>query len=193
MDENLLKKYREYASSEEACAVLFVKTHLDHQAKEHWVDIADYRSWEKSPNKFHFRFVVGRLYKKRIRPKYPPESAFTIDGKFDERRHDQMVRAITWETANRDIEQQKAQNVAPAKFKVTGVFYEKIRSAKDYFRGDAPPEIKALANNLRDRTDPLWDKAIRYVMAPEFVYEIKQIRVSPPRSSGAPTARRSPR
>jgi hypothetical protein len=55
---------------------------------------------------------------------------------------------------------------------MTGVRYDKNRDNKDYFRSDAPPEIKALANNLYDRTNPLWDKAMQYINEPEFVYEV---------------------
>jgi hypothetical protein len=67
--------------------------------------------------------------------------------------------------------------VAASKFEITGVSYDKNQNNKGYFRDDAPPEIKALADNLYDRTDPLWDKAMQYINAPEFVYEIKQIRM----------------
>jgi len=88
-----------------------------------------------------------------------------------------MTRAITWETAHKDIEQQKAKNVAQSKFKITGVSYPKIRCEDNYFRDDAPPEIKALAKNLNDRTNPLWDKAVQYVDEQEFVYEIKQASI----------------
>lgn len=174
MDDKLLKKYLEYANTEEAFAVLLVKKHLAH-AKRHWADIVDCRRIEMSPDKLHFRFVVVGLYKRRMQPEYPSKSAFTLDGKFDERRYYLMTRAITWETAHRDIEQQKSQNVAPSRFRMTGAYHEKRRSYKDYFRDDAPPEIKELAKNLRDRTSPLWDKAIRYVRETEFVYEIKRI------------------
>jgi len=89
-----------------------------------------------------------------------------------------MARAITWETAHKDIEQQKSKSVASRKFKITGISYDKNRSNKDFFREDAPPEIKALANNFYDRTNPLWDKAWQYVNKPEFVYEIKKIYIN---------------
>ena len=191
MDDKLLKKYLEYAKTDEAFAVLFVKKHLA-QAKGHWVDIVDYRRFEMFSDKLHFRFVVGGLYKRKIQPQYPSESAYTADGKFDEHRYNQMVRAITWETAHKDIAQQKSKNVAPLKFNITGVLYEKSRSSEDYFRDDAPPEIMALAKNLCDRTNPLWDKAIKYVRPQEFVYKIEQIRIVQPHSSGTPGARRSP-
>jgi len=176
MDDKLLKKYLEYANTEEAFAVLFVKKHLD-QVKGHWVDIVDCRPYEMSSDNLHFRFVVGGLYKRKIQPQYPSKSAYTIDGKFDERGYYLMIRAITWETAHKDIEQQKSKSVVSRKFKITGVSYDKNRSNKDFFREDAPAEIKALANNLNDRTNPLWDKALQYANEPEFVYEIRKLYI----------------
>jgi hypothetical protein len=176
MDNKLLGKYLKYANSEESLAVLFVKKHLA-QAKRHWVDIVDCRRYEMSLDKLHFRYVVGGLYKRKIQPQYPSKSAYTIDGIFDERRYYLMIRAITWETAHKDIEQQKSKKIASRQFKITGVSYDKNRNNKELFREDAPPEIKALANNLHDRTNPLWDKALRFVNKPEFVYEIKKVYI----------------
>jgi hypothetical protein len=177
MDDQLLKKYLQYASTEDAFAVLFVKKHLA-QAKRHWVDIVDCRRYEMSSDNLHFRFVIGGLYKRKIQPRYPSKSAYTIDGKFDEHGYYLMVRALTWETAHKDIEQQKSKNEASRKFKITGISYDKNRGNKDFFRKDAPPEIMALANNLNDRTNPLWDQALRYANKPEFVYEIKKIYIN---------------
>lgn len=177
MDDKLIKRYLKYANTEEAFAVLFVKKHLA-QAKGHWIDILNCRRYEMSEDNLHFRFVIGVLYMRKIQPKYPSKSAYTIDGKFDERSYYLMVRAITWEAAHKDVEQQKSKNVAGLKFKITGVSYDKNRNNKDYFRDDAPPEIKALANNLRDRTNPLWDQAMQYVNKPEFEYKIKQVYIN---------------
>jgi len=177
MDNKLLKKYLEYANTQEAFAVLFVKKHLA-QSKGHWVDIVDCQRYEMSSDNLHFRFVVGGLYKRKIQPQYPSKATYTIDGEFDERGYYLMTRAITWETAHKDIEQQKSKNVSASKFKITGVSYDKTRSIKHYFRDDAPPEIKALAKNLSDRTNPLWDRAMQYVNEPEFVYKIKQVYIS---------------
>jgi hypothetical protein len=178
MDDRLLKRYREYASTEEAFAVLLVKKHLS-EAKGYWIDVVDCRRYEMSPDNIHFRFVVGGLFKRKIQPKYPPRSAYTINGKFDERAYYLMTRAITWETANTDIEQQKSNRVRPLKFKIKGISYDKNRGSKGYFREDAPPEIKALAKNLYDRSNPLWDMAMQYINAPEFVYEVRQARIVP--------------
>lgn len=179
MDEKLLQRYREYASSEEAFAVLLVKKHLA-QAKGHWVDVVDCRRYEMSSDNMHFRFVVGGLFKRKIHPRYPPQSEYTTNGKFDERAYYLMTRAITWDTAHTDIEQQKAKKVSPQKFEIRGVSYDKNAGNKGYFRDDAPPEIKALAKNLNDRTNPLWDRALRYTNEPEYVYEVRQARVLPP-------------
>jgi hypothetical protein len=176
MDDKLPKKYLEYANTEEAFAVLFVKKHLA-QAKGHWVDIVDCRRYEMSSDNLHFRFVVGGLYMRKIEPQYPSKSAYTIDRKFDEHRYYLLVRAITWETAHKDIEQQKSKNVASRKFKILGISYDKNRSNKDFFRVDAPPEIKALAKDLYDRTNPLWDRVMQYVNKPEFVYKIRQVYI----------------
>ena len=76
-----------------------------------------------------------------------------------------------------DIERQKLKNVILRKFKITGVSYDRNRNNKDFFRKDAPAEIKALANNLNDRTNPLWGKALKYVNDPDFVYEIKKVQI----------------
>ncbi|HRN83001.1 hypothetical protein [Nitrosomonas europaea] len=176
MDDRLLKRYREYTSTKEAFAVLLVKKHLA-QAKGHWVDVVNCRRYEMSPDDMHFRFVVGGLFKRKIQPKYPPRSAYTINGKFDKHAYYLMTRAITWETAHTDIEQQKAKQVTPIKFEIKGVSYDKNRNSKGYFRDDAPPEIKALADNLYDRTNPLWNKAMQYVNAPEFIYKVRQARI----------------
>ncbi|MDD3576409.1 MAG: hypothetical protein RBS14_02930 [Atribacterota bacterium] len=176
MDQKLLARYREYAGSEEAYAVLFVKQHLA-QAKGHWVDPVDFERYEMSPDNMHFRFVLGGLYPRKLQPKYPPKSAFGANGKIDEKAYYLMVRAITWETAHADIEQQKAARVRPLRFEVRGVSYDKNRGNSNFFREDAPPEVKALATNLSDRTNPLWDIALQYANQPEFVYEIRKAKV----------------
>lgn len=176
MNDNLIKKYLKYASSEEAFAVIFVKKNIA-QSKGHWIDIVDCRRYEMSSDKLHFRFVLGGLYKRRIHPKYPSKSEYTVDGRFDEQEYYLMTRAITWKTAHEDIEYQKSKKIAFRKFKITGISYDKNMGKKGFFREDAPLEIKALENNLNDRTDPFWDRALQYANKPEFVYEIKKVYI----------------
>lgn len=176
MDKILLRKYREYATTEEAFAVLFIREHLQ-KAQGHWIDITDSRQYEMSDNNLHFRYVHGNLFKRILQPKYPSKSEFTFNGKFDEWIYTQVVRAITWDTAHKDIEQQKKKGLSPLKFSIKGVRFDKNKGNKNYFCDDAPPEIKALEKNLSIRTDPLWDCAMQYINKPEFVYKIKGIRL----------------
>jgi hypothetical protein len=174
MDDTLLRRYLEYANSEEATAVLFVKKQIA-QAKGHWVDILNCCRCFESEDPLHFKFVTGGLFRRRIQPQYPPRSTFTKDGKFDERNYYLAVRAITWEAAHRDIEQQKSMRASHLRFKLTGVVFVRLRTDKNFFRDDAPPEIKALADNLNVRTNPLWDRAVRYINGPELVYRAKLV------------------
>jgi len=177
MDDKLLEKYLAYASTDEAFAVLFVKKYLA-QAKGHWIDIIDSKRYEMSNDNLHFRFVLGGLYKRKVRPQYPSKSKYTINGKFDEHSYYLMTRAITWETAHNDIEQQKLKNLPMTQFKITGVSYPKNRNGNGYFRDDAPPEIKALAKNLSDKTNPLWDRVMQYINDDEeYVYKIKNVSI----------------
>ena len=176
MDDRLLKKYLEYANSEEAFAVLFVKKHLI-QAKGHWVDIVDCRRYIESTDKLHFKFIIGGLYKRKINPKYPRKSEYTINGRFDERKYYLMTRAITWETAHTDIEQQKKNKVVASKFDISGIYFDKNLGSTGYFVDSAPLEIKALENNLLDYTNPLWDIAERYENKPDFVYKVERVDI----------------
>lgn len=174
MDDTLLKRYLEYASSEEAKAVLFVKNQIA-QAKGHWVDILNCRRYCESGDPFHFKCVMGGLFRRRIQTQYPRKSAFSKDGRFDERTYYLAVRAITWEAAHRDIEQHKSKRASHLRFKLTGIFYVRHRTQKNFFRDDAPPEIKTLAANLNNRTNPLWGKAVRYINSQESVYRAKLV------------------
>ena len=176
MNEKLLARYRKYARTDEAYAVAFVKLHLA-EARGHWIDPINFRRYEMSEDVLHFRYAEGGLFKRRLRPVYPPESGFTVNGRFDEAQYVLVTRAITWETAHKDIEQQKAAKVRPLRFEIVGVSYESNKDSKAFFTDDAPPEIKELAKNLSDRTNPLWDRAILYARKPEYVYEIRSARV----------------
>ena len=182
MNKELLNLYLQYARTEEARAVLFVKKHLS-QAKGYWVDILDsrrcwipYNHLHDKDDRLSFEFVTCSLYERRIHPEYPPKSDYMLYGILDQRDYYLMVRAITWETAHRDIENQKSQNIVPKKFKISGEYFNKNANNTGFFREDAPDEIKALADNLNDRTNPLWDIALNYCNNPEYVYKIRSIK-----------------
>lgn len=157
----------------------YLQKNILFKLKGYWIDIIDSKRYEISSDNLHFRFVKGKLYKRTIKPQYPSKGTYTINGKFNEREYNLVTRAITWETAHKDIEQQKVKKVKAIEFKITGVSYDKNKNNKNYFSDDAPLEIKTLAKDLNNRTNPLWDRAVQYINKPEFVYKIKQIHISP--------------
>ncbi|MCU8018095.1 hypothetical protein L5M36_14545 [Shewanella sp. SM72] len=174
MKKGLINKYQNYAATEEAFAVLFVRNNL-RKALGHWVDITDSKQYEMSDDKLHFRYVRGGLFRQKIDPMYPKKSMFTVDGVFNEKAYILAVRAITWETAKKDIKKQKEQGVKPLRFNINGIVYDKNKDK--FFIDETPPEIRVLEKNLSDRTNPLWDKAMGYMASPEFVYKIKNISI----------------
>ncbi len=127
ISEELFRKYIEYASSEEALAVLFVKKELK-ESVGNWIDIVVFESYQEiSFKNLEFKLVKCGLYKRTIKPKYPPKSDFKINGKFDENKYYQLIRAITWSTANEDIQLQKSKGVKAEKYEIRGVKYNKNR------------------------------------------------------------------
>ena len=40
-----------------------------------------------SDDKLDFRSVVGAIYTRKLKPKCPPKSEFSIQGRFDDRRY----------------------------------------------------------------------------------------------------------
>jgi hypothetical protein len=42
---------------------------------------------------------------------------------------------------------------------MSGIVYVKLQTEKHFFRDDAAPEIKALADNLNVHANPPWDRA----------------------------------
>lgn len=125
--EELFRKYIEYASSEEALAVLFVKKELNESAG-HWVDILEFESYNDiSYENLEFKLVKFSLFKRKIKPKYPPKDDFKVNGKFDENKYYQAVRAITWWVAHEDIQEQKRNGVRGIKYEIKGVKYNKNR------------------------------------------------------------------
>lgn len=162
-----VRKYLDYARTPEAYAVLFVKKYLDRADSRFWIDILncdapagyDYEH-------LMFKSVTCELFPRKHVPVYPPRRAFQSE-------HDYVTtcRALTWEAATGDIAILRRHGYHGAKYRIDGVSFPKHKSRlhleppdpATFFVDGAPPEIKALANNLSDRTDPLWDKAMRYV------------------------------
>ena len=115
MREELIEKYKRYAESPEAFAVLFVKKYLRAAAGK-WVDIIDFEEGEfNNIWKLEFKSVRCELFPRKIRPKYPPKKNF-----YDEESYIIACRAITWEAAHRDIAQQRAEKIAGITFLLRG-------------------------------------------------------------------------
>ncbi len=172
MNEKLLAMYLEHASTDGAMAILFVKKNMQESA-EKWVDIISCERYESSEDKLHFRFVEYGLYKRTLKPKYPPKSEFTNNGKLDEQSYYTAVRAITWEAANLDIEQQKAKGVVGEKYRITGVRYNKNEGkyrAKPPWLDPNSAFYGASPKSFR------WRERRMYEYEPEWVYKINSIK-----------------
>lgn len=157
--QELLEKHKKYATTEEAFAILFVKKYLK-QSSGMWVDILNYQLLNHYDYRnLQFKKVKCELFKRTINPVYPPKSEFE-----DEEEYYMICRAITWEAANEDIEQQRANGIKGKFYTLEGVRFKDFKKKKPpYFKKDAPKELKALEKNLNDRTDPLWSKATKYI------------------------------
>ncbi len=171
----LLKVYKEYSSSLKSLAILFVKKELN-QAKSCWIDIVDFESYDSTcVESLEFRSVICGLYKKKLKPVYPPKSKFIFNGKFNEYDYVTTMRYITWETAHRDIEKQKKSGVLCRKYEICGVKYNKNRNK---FIKKPPHLDDAMLKNINIYELTRADRAyLRQFMMPEdWHYKITSIK-----------------
>lgn len=113
MDEKLIKSYLKYKNSQTEQAVLFVGKYI-RCVKRFWVEILSCRYIKKDEYLYYFydfsinnknmlyKSVTCNLYNRRIQPEYPIKP----DEECDEKTR-LWCNAITWNTAKKDIEQQK--------------------------------------------------------------------------------------
>jgi len=170
-----LDYYLEYASTDKARAVLFAKKYLN-KSSGHWIDIIDCESYQsESPKILEFKLVICGLYKRKLKPNYPPKKEFIHNGKFDKKEYYLAVRAITWETANRDISQQKSKGVKGEFFEIRGVKYNKN---KGKFIKRPPWLDNPIWKDLNIYSLRGADRAYvqQFFAAPDWRYEIKSVR-----------------
>lgn len=175
MKKSLIEKFKLYCTTEESFAVLFVKKYLK-AAENKWIDILScevgaYNEIEE----LEFKSVVCELFEKNLKPKYPPKENFASKSEYI-----LTCRAITWETAHRDIDAQRAKNIQGQKYSLQGVRkkFKNPNYTDEYFIKGTPENIKALAKNLNDRTDPLWDIAMAFINnEEEYFYKYKLVSV----------------
>ena len=177
--KELLEQFRRYSETQESRAILFVKRHLKQANDKYWVNILKSRELDRYPalkpgadgkkdEGPFFGFVRCELYPRRTKPDYPPRRKYQSDGAYVT-----ICRALTWEAAHDDIEHLSMRGY---KGPIYEIFAElKPIKGAGLFVPDAPPEIQALAKNPNDRTDPLWDEAVRYLAATEK-FRIRGIR-----------------
>jgi len=167
LDKSLIDKYLEYASTDEAYAILFVKKNLNASLNK-WVDILSYdHAWGFEHQKLAFKSVTCELFERCVQPKYPKKSDFPT-----QQAYEMACRAITWNTAHEDIERQRARGVHGRQYQIAG----RLIKRTSIFVDDTPEEIKVLEKNLNDRTSPLWDVAFKYMSDSEYDFEIKYVK-----------------
>lgn len=171
-----VRSYLDYKDSLEDYAVAFVKKHLAN-ADDYWIDILyayapehegyDMRSLE-------FERVICSLFPKKL---YPP-----VLSKWDfESKDDYAVasKAITWETARKDIELQREAGETGKEYRIIGI--RELAGQAGYKLNDGLSEplrndLAELINGSRARTDSLWDVALNCMSYSDgYTYRIKAI------------------
>ena len=121
-----------------------------------WVDVIDCEGYPED-NVWDFQFIKVELFKKRIKPVYPPNSS------------DEDRKYITWCTAHEDISKQRKEGIHGPKYKL-------INRNKGKYR-----KVKAVWNNRFDRWVPeAWFvrstcewREKKIPLKPKWDYEIK--------------------
>lgn len=115
-DYEVLKRgYREYAMTDEAAAVYFVRDVVNAiNTRGKWIDVTFTDRYavgfDKKPA---FKKVIVELFNRKILPQYP------------EGADRDLKRAITWEVSHRDIKNQKCKGISGPQFEVTGLYCNK--------------------------------------------------------------------
>ncbi|KAG4099432.1 hypothetical protein H8356DRAFT_1667456 [Neocallimastix lanati (nom. inval.)] len=144
----LIEKYKEYAETEEAYAVLFVKKHLN-ASKGNWVDILNTNvpgDWYMDD--LEFQSVECELFKRKIHPVYPKKSSYMSDEDYYN-----ICRAITWNTAHTDIAQQRRRGVKGLKFRISG---KKVYGDEKIYTLSRR-NFKKIKKTINDLRDDEWD------------------------------------
>jgi hypothetical protein len=76
-----------------------------------WVDVVDLSASKKN-DQFEFNYIIVEIFKRKIKPLYPAKDEFD---RFD---YTETCKYITWETANRDIQEQKSKKIIGPKYLV---------------------------------------------------------------------------
>ena len=173
----LLNKYTKHMMTEKGKATLFVKKHLKKAKKGVWIEIVETdvpKCYEIGY--LQFKTVVCNLYQQTIEPEYPPKAQFS-----DKDEYKRFCEAIDWETAQKDIRSQKRRGERGTRYIIEGAIILNTKNRPPMFIKSAPDRVKALANDIKDKSNPAWEEAYKY-LNPEYLeydeykYKIKKIQ-----------------
>ena len=172
----LMNKYRKYATSPKGKAARFVKRHIKKANNKVWIDIIKIEAPKYyEVGYMQFKTVICELYPRTIQPEYPPRSQYS-----DKADYKMICKALDWETAQKDIRNQKRNGEEGVRYKIEGVMMLNDKPRPPMFSSEAPDYIKALANDINDKSSSAWEDAYKYLNPAwmdydEFVYKIKKI------------------
>lgn len=169
----LLHKYSQYKMSDKGKAEMFVRKHLKAANKKMLVEIVEI----DAPKYYEigymqFKTVICELYPKTMQSQYPPRSMYA-----DKDDYKFVCNAIDWETAQKDIKRQKKNGCKRERYRIEGVVYLNTKDRPHMFLKHAPDHIKALANDVKDKSNAAWEQAYKY-LNPEYMnYDVYKYKI----------------
>ena len=170
---SLMNKYTKYKMSDKGKAEMFVRKHLKQANNKVWVEIVEI----DAPKYYEigylqFKTVVCELYSRTIQPQYPKRSQYP-----DKDDYKLACNAIEWETAQKDIRAQKRNGEKMARYRIEGAVYLNTKDKPPMFVKDAPDYIKALANDVKDKSSAAWEEAYKYLNPDYMGYDIYKYKI----------------
>lgn len=119
-NEKVFNDYLDYLESEEATIVFITKNLVNSvDTKKKWIDVVEFDCWGIRGKKYAFNYFIVELFERKIWPKFPKGA--TIE----------MKRAITWNTAHEDIQQQRFKGIRGPMFLITCPLYNVNKGKKE--------------------------------------------------------------
>lgn len=120
-------EYIRYLASGESAAVFITRDIVKSiNTNGKWIDVVEMENRKNYSGEWDFKKIVVEIFPRKTHPVYPPKASLDIK------------RYITWETAHKDIEKQRAQGVKGIKFIII-------------------PKLVNLNENKYKEVDALWD------------------------------------
>lgn len=172
-----VRSYLDYKDSLEDYAVAFVKQYLP-AARDNWIDILyahapAHEGYEYT--KLWFRRVICALFPKRL-----PQVALLRRDFESEEDYRLACKAVTWETARKDIELQREQGALGDEYTIDGM-RQRVDNpgykVNDNVVGPLRADLTQLIHGAGAKTDPLWDVALNCMSYDDgYMFLIKDIK-----------------